>query len=51
MDEIHTVGFYEGDALIGKVKGWDPDLKEWQALWAQTDPLGPWDPSTQWIYK
>jgi hypothetical protein len=51
MAEIHEKGIYEGDSLIGKVKGWEPSIMEWRALWNQTDPIGPWDPSTTWIYN
>jgi len=49
--EIHALGIYEGGALIGEVKGWQPDMQEYLALWAEVDPVKGWDPSTQWIYK
>ena len=49
--EIHEVGFYEGDSKIGIVEGWAPNLEEWQAMWAETDPIGPWDPSSSWLYR
>jgi len=49
--DIHKIGVYEGEKTIGHVAGWDPSIEEWRALWAQTDPVNGWDPSSIWIYK
>merc|ERR1711998_417677 len=49
--EMTENGEFAGERTLGEVKGWEPNLQDWQNMWYQTNPIDGWDPNSQWIYK
>eukprot|EP00658_Telonema_sp_P-2_P008856 TRINITY_DN13357_c0_g1_i3.p1 TRINITY_DN13357_c0_g1~~TRINITY_DN13357_c0_g1_i3.p1 ORF type:complete len:276 (+),score=76.80 TRINITY_DN13357_c0_g1_i3:130-957(+) len=48
MDEN---GEFTGERTLGEVRGWEPNLQDWESMWNDTNPLDGWDPNSQWVYK
>merc|ERR1719272_1307349 len=44
-------GEFMGERTVGEVRGWEPNLQDWESMWADTNPLDGWDPNSQWVYK
>jgi len=49
--EMTENGEFMGPRTLGEVGAWDPNIKDWESMWNETNPIDGWDPNSQWVYK